>query len=86
MYESLPLLAQGEPHPEPGDHLEEEEGEGDPVLEGVAAPCARCVRRVVGARVGEAPPRVDGGEEGGGGAREEGVEEDDHEEEGADGS
>lgn len=74
--EGLPLLAQGDPDPEPADDLDEGEGEEDPVLEPVAAPGAGGVARVVHAGGGVGHPPADGGgvaEDGARGREDEGV-------------
>lgn len=34
----MPLFSKGDPDPEPGDHLNEDEGEEEAVLQAVAAP------------------------------------------------
>lgn len=74
--EGLPLLAQGDPDPEPADNLDEGEGEEDPVLEAVAAPGAGGVARVVHAGGGVGHPAAHGGgvaEDGARGREDEGV-------------
>lgn len=74
--EGLPLLAQGDPDPEPADDLDEGEGEEDPVLEAVAAPGAGGVARVVHAGGWVGHPPADGGrvaEDGARGREDEGV-------------
>lgn len=74
--EGLPLLAQGDPDPEPADDLDEGKGEEDPVLEAVAAPGAGGVARVVHAGGGVGHPPADGGgvaEDGARGREDEGV-------------
>lgn len=38
------LLPQGDPHPQPTDHLDKHEGEKHPVLKVIAAPAGRVVR------------------------------------------
>lgn len=78
----LPLLfPQGDPHPQPTDHLDKHEGEKDPVLEEIAAPAGGVVRSGRSAlaqlRAGRAHPSVAHGDaftvQGGGDAKEEGV-------------
>lgn len=85
IHQTVPLLSEGGPDPEPGDHFEEEECEDDPVLEVVAAPGRGDVVWIIGGWVGKAAARGRrGGLVGRGGrAEEEGVEQDDHGEEGA---
>lgn len=86
--EGLPLLAQGDPDPEPADDLDEGEGEEDPVLEPVAAPGAGGVARVVHAGGGVGHPPADGGrvaEDGARGREDEGVGYEDEGDEEADG-
>lgn len=50
LYNTGSLLSQRNPHPEPGDHLDEYECEEDAILKTVAAPrCGRVGRVVAGA-------------------------------------
>ena len=81
------FLAERNPNPEPGDHLDEHKGEEDAVLEVVTAPRGRGIGRVVrvrGGMVGEAVARrrvVQGR----GGTEQEGVDEEEQGDEEADG-
>lgn len=77
------LLPQRHPDPEPADHLQEEEGKADAVLQHIAAPGAGGVIRVVGRRVGEVRLRRGEGVEGRARTGEEGVENEEEGEEGA---
>lgn len=69
----VPFLPEGDPHPEPRDHLDEYKGEEDPVLETVAAPGGGVVGGIVSAGVGDAAAGGAGRVEGRRRARQEGV-------------
>lgn len=82
-----PLVAQRDPQREPADHLDEHEGEEDPILEAVAAPAGGNIARGPGVRVrvGGVAPCLWVGVDWRGGAEGEGVGQEDQGDEEAEG-
>ena len=54
--ELSPLFSQGDPDPEPADHLDKDKGEENTVFEGISTPARGAIagRRGVGRGVGQA--------------------------------